>query len=172
MRYDQARKNLDRHSPTSSPRTWPPAPDRQRGPPKGECVPAKRLSVHSDRVEDAAASCGHKVVRFSWSLSAGALVAFAAGCASAPDDRAAAVWTVAPGQDIDAGTLELTVLVSRLGCNNGVTGEVQEPDVERQDDQLVLHSPSSRVRRPRRPARATKRFPTKSRCWSRLETEA
>jgi integrase/recombinase XerD len=27
MRYDRARKNLDRHPTTSSPPTWPPAPD-------------------------------------------------------------------------------------------------------------------------------------------------
>jgi hypothetical protein len=27
MRYDRARKNLDRHPTTSWPRTWPPAPD-------------------------------------------------------------------------------------------------------------------------------------------------
>lgn len=28
MRYDRARKNLDRHPTTSSPPTWPPAPER------------------------------------------------------------------------------------------------------------------------------------------------
>ena len=30
MRYDRARKNLDRHPTTSSPPTWPPAPDSAR----------------------------------------------------------------------------------------------------------------------------------------------
>jgi integrase len=30
MRYDRARKNLDRHPTTSSPPTWPPEPDRAR----------------------------------------------------------------------------------------------------------------------------------------------
>ncbi len=32
MRYDRARKNLDRHPTTSSPPTWPPAPERERIP--------------------------------------------------------------------------------------------------------------------------------------------
>jgi len=47
------------------------------------------------------------------------------------------VWTLAPDQRVDADTTELTVLVSRLGCDSGVTGDVQEPDV-RVDDQAVV----------------------------------
>jgi heat shock protein HslJ len=51
---------------------------------------------------------------------------------------AAAVWTVAPDQDLNAEASEITVLVTRLGCNSGVTGGVAEPDVRLEDDRVVL----------------------------------
>ncbi len=51
---------------------------------------------------------------------------------------AAAVWTAAPNQSLEPGTSEFTVLVSRLGCNNGVTGEVLEPDVRLDAQRVVL----------------------------------
>jgi len=40
-----------------------------------------------------------------------------------------AVWSLAPDQNLDASSTEFTALVSRLGCNSGVTGEVSEPSV-------------------------------------------
>lgn len=67
-----------------------------------------------------------------------AAVAISSGCGALPGSSAAAVWTVAPGERIDAGATEFTVLVNRLGCNSGVTGEVQEPDVRLGDDEVVL----------------------------------
>jgi hypothetical protein len=66
------------------------------------------------------------------------VVMLANGCGVLPDDSAAATWTVAPNQEIDASTSELRLLVSRLGCNSGVTGEVQKPDVRVDDEQVVL----------------------------------
>ncbi len=51
---------------------------------------------------------------------------------------AAPVWTAAPNQSLEPGTSEFTVLVSRLGCNNGVTGEVREPDVRLDAQRVVL----------------------------------
>jgi heat shock protein HslJ len=51
---------------------------------------------------------------------------------------AAAFWTVAPGQDLNAETSEIAVLVTRLGCNSGVTGGVVEPDVRPEGNRVVL----------------------------------
>lgn len=99
------------------------------------------------RLEPAAASLRQKLVRLLWSVSAVALLAFAAGCAASTDggpaaapaaNSAIAVWTLAPDQDVDADTTEFTALVSRLGCNSGVTGEVNAPDVQLADDRIVL----------------------------------
>lgn len=101
-------------------------------------LPAQLLDGQNGLVEPAAMLFRRRGGRPSWSLSAVTLVALVSGCTGPADGDAAAVWTVAPGQDIDAGTSELTVLVSRFGCNSGVTGEVQRPGVELQDDRLVL----------------------------------
>lgn len=51
---------------------------------------------------------------------------------------AAAVWTVAPGQQLGAETVEFTALVNRVGCNGGVTGEPQEPDARLGDEEVVV----------------------------------
>lgn len=51
---------------------------------------------------------------------------------------APAVWRIAPGADVDEGSTRIDVLVSRAGCNNGVTGEVLEPDVEESADEVVV----------------------------------
>ncbi len=52
--------------------------------------------------------------------------------------EADAVWVLAPDQDLTAETTRVTVLVMRLGCNSGVTGEVQEPDIDLRDDEVAL----------------------------------
>lgn len=51
---------------------------------------------------------------------------------------APAVWRIAPGADVDEESTRIDVLVSRAGCNNGVTGEVLEPDVEESAHEVVV----------------------------------
>lgn len=47
----------------------------------------------------------------------------------APPAGDPAVWSLAPHQNLSAGSTEFTALVSRLGCNSGVTGRVLGPGV-------------------------------------------
>lgn len=61
----------------------------------------------------------------------------ASGC-SLFNDEAAATWDLAPDQTLDANTTTFTALVGRLGCNGGVTGEVNDPAIELTDDQVVI----------------------------------
>lgn len=53
-------------------------------------------------------------------------------------DRAAAVWDIEPKQSLSEGSLRFTALVSRLGCNGGVTGSVNSPDVQITADRIVI----------------------------------
>jgi hypothetical protein len=62
-------------------------------------------------------------------VAVAAVAVLVAGCGQLPGSTAGAVWSLAPDQRVDAETTRLSVLVSRVGCNSGVTGEVQEPDV-------------------------------------------
>ena len=39
---------------------------------------------------------------------------------------------------MDPETSEFTVLVTRLGCNSGTTGQVQEPEVDFSEDEVTL----------------------------------
>ncbi len=59
------------------------------------------------------------------------------GC-GALDDGAAAMWDLAAGQMIDAGTTTVVVTVTRVECNNGVTGTVNAPDIRTSDDEVVI----------------------------------
>ena len=72
-------------------------------------------------------------------LSAALLIA-ASGCAltESLDDRAMAVWEVAPQQQLDESSTTVDVLVTRLGCNSGVTGTVNEPTVSVVDTEAVI----------------------------------
>ena len=69
------------------------------------------------------------------------------GCASEPRDTApagpgaagdAAVWVTGPDQDLDPSSTGFTALVSRLGCNSGVTGEVLSPDIRVTEAEVVV----------------------------------
>jgi hypothetical protein len=60
------------------------------------------------------------------------------GCGLWPGGSAAATWAVAPNQEISAATSNFTVLVSRLGCNSGVTGEAQQPEVQLDDGEVII----------------------------------
>jgi hypothetical protein len=58
--------------------------------------------------------------------------------AHALDSGAAAVWTLRSSTQVGFGHHHFTAMVRRLGCNNGVTGTVQAPDVELRDDSVVV----------------------------------
>lgn len=60
------------------------------------------------------------------------------GCGLWPGGSAAATWTIAPHEEVGAGTSSFEVLVTRSGCNGGVTGEVQEPEVQLEDEEVVI----------------------------------
>jgi hypothetical protein len=61
----------------------------------------------------------------------------ASGCGAFNGD-AEATWDVAPGQVLDVDTTTFTALVTRLGCNSGVTGDANEPTIEVTDAQVVI----------------------------------
>ena len=65
-------------------------------------------------------------------LATALLVACGAG------DRAVATWDLAPTQVLDSDVTQLTMLVTRLGCNNGATGTVNQPEIRITDDEVVL----------------------------------
>ena len=70
-------------------------------------------------------------------LLAAILAALTSGCSVFNRD-AAATWDLAPDQTIDANTTTFVALVTRLGCNSGVTGDVNDPDIEVTDEEVVL----------------------------------
>ena len=69
-----------------------------------------------------------------------ALLAAVSGCAviEALDTRAPAWWQLAPHQSLDPDSTSVTVLVSRIGCNDGITGTVNPPDVSVSDSEIVI----------------------------------
>ena len=60
------------------------------------------------------------------------------GCGAMPGGTADASWTLAPGQEVGPMSEQLQVLVTRVGCNSGVTGEVEEPEVEVESDRVIV----------------------------------
>lgn len=60
------------------------------------------------------------------------------GCVALPGDTAVASWTLAPGQEVGPTTRELGVLVTRVECNSGVTGQVEEPKIEVKSDRMIV----------------------------------
>ena len=60
------------------------------------------------------------------------------GCGALPGGTADASWTLAPGQEVGPTSEQLQVLVTRVGCNSGVTGEVEEPEVEVKSDRVIV----------------------------------
>lgn len=60
------------------------------------------------------------------------------GCGVLPGDTADASWKVAPEQEVGPTSKQLEVLVTRVGCNSGVTGEVEEPEVEVKSDRVIV----------------------------------
>ncbi|WP_369054907.1 hypothetical protein [Kineococcus terrestris] len=70
------------------------------------------------------------------------VLAAAAGCsggdAQGDGGQATATWQLAPGQGLQDDATTFTALVTRLGCNNGVTGQVNDPLVEESDDTVTI----------------------------------
>ncbi|MGG5259828.1 hypothetical protein [Phycicoccus avicenniae] len=60
------------------------------------------------------------------------------GCGVLPSSTAGASWSLAPGQEVTAASTELQVLVTRVGCNSGVTGTAEEPTVDVGADRVVV----------------------------------
>jgi hypothetical protein len=50
----------------------------------------------------------------------------------------AAVWVLKPDQSLHRSSTTFTALVSRLGCNNGVTGQVLAPEIHASDSEVVV----------------------------------
>jgi hypothetical protein len=67
-------------------------------------------------------------------------VAACSGCAlTAPaSDRAFAVWQLSPEQSLTEGATVYIAVVSRLGCNGGVTGSVNSPDIDISEAEVVV----------------------------------
>lgn len=78
--------------------------------------------------------------RLRWLLgSAVALVAIAwLGWLLFGPGTAPAGWKLAPGATVSEDSTTVEVLVSRMGCASGQTGEVLEPDVEMTADEVVV----------------------------------
>jgi hypothetical protein len=49
-----------------------------------------------------------------------------------------ATWTIDPGDAVTAATTSFSVLVTRLGCADGVTGEVLDPVILAEADRVVI----------------------------------
>ena len=78
-------------------------------------------------------------MRAAGSLALGLLAAaMIGGCTKEASGEAAAVWNVAPGQSLDADSTAFTALVHRVGCNSGVTGDVNDPTIEVDDEEVVI----------------------------------
>lgn len=55
-----------------------------------------------------------------------------------PGRGAGAVWTVKSPDQLGPDATTFTAMVRRVGCNNGVTGDVQEPDVRLEEDEVII----------------------------------
>lgn len=60
------------------------------------------------------------------------------GCGALPGNTADASWKLAPGQQVGPTSEQLEVLVTRVGCNSGVTGQVVEPRIEVNSDRVIV----------------------------------
>ena len=59
-------------------------------------------------------------------------------CGALPGDTADASWKLAPGQEVGPTSRELEVLVTRVECNSGVTGQVEKPEIEVKSDRVIV----------------------------------
>ncbi len=52
--------------------------------------------------------------------------------------NAEATWELAPGQQLTESSTTFVALVTRTGCNGGVTGDVEEPEISYDDSEIVV----------------------------------
>ena len=67
-------------------------------------------------------------------------LAFSSGCGSetAPEGEVA-LWTLDRSRPApDSTSTSFSVLVTRLGCHSGVTGDVLPPDIELEDERVIV----------------------------------
>ncbi|WP_139217883.1 hypothetical protein [Micromonospora phaseoli] len=50
----------------------------------------------------------------------------------------AAVWSLGPDQSLQRSSTKFIALVSRLGCNSGVTGQVLAPEIHKSESEVVV----------------------------------
>lgn len=86
-------------------------------------------------------------------------------------DGDAAVWVLGRDQSIDRSSTTFTALVSRLGCNSGVTGQVLPPEIHMTESEVVVtFSVSRRSSLVLQGVQATGQSPTQSisgnPCWT------
>lgn len=79
----------------------------------------------------------HRTMR-SVAVLACVAVLVLSGCSNESDSDAPAIWAVGAGESVGPDTTTFTAMVRRLGCNNGVTGEVSEPEVTLAGEEVVV----------------------------------
>lgn len=78
--------------------------------------------------------------RTSVSLLAVTAAVLVYGCSVDTSGAATATWEVADPSSIDAGTVELTLAVTRLGCASGQTGIVREPTIIYEPHRVLIRA--------------------------------
>ncbi|QTV79195.1 hypothetical protein [Microbacterium sp. NIBRBAC000506063] len=78
-----------------------------------------------------------KRMRKGLGVIAVASVLMLAGCGSAARGDIA-TWELRDAASVTASTTELEVLVTRLGCANGETGDVHVPQVSYENDRVIV----------------------------------
>jgi hypothetical protein len=74
-------------------------------------------------------------------LAVASLAALTTACGAATDSSTRgdpAVWFLGLDQELQESTTTFTALVSRLGCNDGVTGQVLEPEIRMSESEVVV----------------------------------
>ncbi len=135
--------------------------------PSPSCDAARMTPVGEDR----GLSIPLPWARAARALAGAFLAASIAGCDRVEGGKAAAVWDVAPDQGLDADTTTFTALVHRVGCNNGVTDDVNNPTSTKATIGWSSPSPSAQASHRVQPARATTRCPIRWNSRSRSAAE-
>lgn len=71
-------------------------------------------------------------------VSPGALSASVGASATPAGPGDPADWRLGPNQDVQPSTTKFTALVTRLHCNNGVTGDVHAPTIKTTATEIVV----------------------------------
>lgn len=82
-------------------------------------------------------------------LAGTALAVLGGGCAVVPAmpwDRDPAAWQLYDAESVTPKTTDLTIGVTRLGCNSGVTGKVFEPEISYEQTRILIKPDVEAVR--------------------------